>query len=485
MNCPRCNVQIPFKKTRCDHCGQDLVTYRKIVSVSNMYYNDGLARAKVRDLSGAITSLQKSLQFNKGNTNARNLLGLIYYEMGEIVSALSEWVISKYFQGEGNEADDYINTIQSNPNKLDSVNQTIKKYNAALNSAKHGDEDMAIIQLKKVVSTNPKFIRAHQLLALLYMQTADQDERNNERAIKLLKKIRRVDVNNTVTLKYLKELGISPQPQARKTTAGVASEALGSRKSLPKDDTATFAPVSGFPDERPGIMPWVNLIIGIVVGLAVSYFLIFPQVSSNMSSEDSKKFKSLSEQVAELNSTKSSLENDKKDLNAQIAELQGQVEKMKGDDPETVSKLEDKYKTLLEAFALYQKNSYREAADTLSAIKEEDLGIKEAKDMYKQIKDATFENASQEYYNQGETAFAGEGDYAGVPDYDAAIKALKKAIKLKEDNVDAIYYMGRCYQQKGDMDKAKKYYQQITSDFASNARAADAQARLDEIAAAN
>lgn len=485
MNCPRCNVQIPFKKTRCDHCGQDLVTYRKIVSVSNMYYNDGLAKAKVRDLSGAIASLQKSLQFNKGNTSARNLLGLVYYEMGEIVSALSEWVISKYFQSEGNEADDYINAIQSNPNKLDSVNQTIKKYNAALNSAKHGDEDMAIIQLKKVVSTNPKFIRAHQLLALLYMQTADQDERNNERAIKLLKKIRRVDVNNTVTLKYLKELGISPQPQTRKTTASVASEALGSRKTLPRDDTATFAPVSGFPDEKPGIMPWVNLIVGIVVGLAVSYFLIFPQISSNMSSEDSKKFKNLSEQVAELNSTKSSLENDKKDLNAQITELQGQVEKMKGDDPETVSKLEDKYKTLLEAFALYQNNSTTEAADTLSSIKEDDLGVKEAKDMYKQIKEATFDKASQEYYSQGEQAFTGEGDYAGVPDYDAAIKALKKAIKLKEDNVDAIYYMGRCYQQKGDMDKAKKYYEQIMSKHSSDSRAADAQSRLDEIAASN
>ena len=48
-------------------------------------------------------------------------------------------------------------------------NQTIKKYNSALYSAQHGDGDMAIIQLKKVVSLNPKFVRAHQLLALLYM----------------------------------------------------------------------------------------------------------------------------------------------------------------------------------------------------------------------------------------------------------------------------------------------------------------------------
>lgn len=32
------------------------------------------------------------------NTNARNLLGLVYFEMGESVKALSEWVISKSLQ---------------------------------------------------------------------------------------------------------------------------------------------------------------------------------------------------------------------------------------------------------------------------------------------------------------------------------------------------------------------------------------------------
>ena len=102
---------------------------------------------------------------------------MIYFEEGEIVSALSEWVISKNFQEKNNDADQYMNAIQSTPNKLDSYNQTIKKYNSALYSAQHGDGDMAIIQLKKVVSLNPKFVRAHQLLALLYMMSGKKDQR--------------------------------------------------------------------------------------------------------------------------------------------------------------------------------------------------------------------------------------------------------------------------------------------------------------------
>ena len=72
------------------------------MQTSNAYYNQALSRAGVRDLSGAVESLKKSLRFNKKNIQARNLLGLVYFEMGETVSALSEWVISKNFKPENN-----------------------------------------------------------------------------------------------------------------------------------------------------------------------------------------------------------------------------------------------------------------------------------------------------------------------------------------------------------------------------------------------
>ena len=58
--------------------------------MSNMYYNEGLEKAGVRDLSGAVVSLRHSLQFNKNNIKARNLLGLVYFEMGEAAAALRE-----------------------------------------------------------------------------------------------------------------------------------------------------------------------------------------------------------------------------------------------------------------------------------------------------------------------------------------------------------------------------------------------------------
>lgn len=139
-------------------------SYNKIIRLSNTLYNDGLKKAKVRDLSGAAYSLRKSLQFYKANIQARNLLGLVYYEMGEVVDALSEWVISRSLKPENNPAEQYLETIQSNRAHLSSVNQTIKKYNQALLYCQQDSKDLAIIQLKKVLSMNPGLIKGHQLL---------------------------------------------------------------------------------------------------------------------------------------------------------------------------------------------------------------------------------------------------------------------------------------------------------------------------------
>ena len=59
-------------------------------------------------------------------------MGLVYFETGEVVAALSEWVISKNLRPNKNLASEYINKLQANPNKLEAINETIRKYNHAL-----------------------------------------------------------------------------------------------------------------------------------------------------------------------------------------------------------------------------------------------------------------------------------------------------------------------------------------------------------------
>ena len=83
------------------------------------------------------------------NIEARNLLGLVYFEMGETVDALSEWVISKNLQPEKNIADAYIEAVQNGPSQLENLNQAIKKYNQALVYCRQGSLDLALIQLRQ------------------------------------------------------------------------------------------------------------------------------------------------------------------------------------------------------------------------------------------------------------------------------------------------------------------------------------------------
>ena len=85
---------------------------QKIQYAANSYYNRGLEMAKERNLSGAARFLKRALQFNKYHTDARNLLGLIFYEMGETSDALIQWVISINLQPDGNRADYYLDEVQ-------------------------------------------------------------------------------------------------------------------------------------------------------------------------------------------------------------------------------------------------------------------------------------------------------------------------------------------------------------------------------------
>ena len=482
MNCPRCNAKIAFTKTQCSNCGQDLSSYRKIISISNNCYNKGLEQAKVRDLSGAILSLRKSLEFNKLNTDARNLLGLIYFEEGEIVSALSEWVISKHFQEENNDADRYIGMIQSNPNRLEMYSQTIKKYNAALFSAQHGDGDMAVIQLKKVVNLNPKFIRANQLLALLYMMTGKKD--NKVRAKKLLVNVSKVDVTNTTTIRYLQELSdVHIKGEAvEKAASAVERKEPEARKIVPPAEIPdAYKTITPYKEEKPSVLPFINVIVGVVIGMALMGFLIVPHFQAKKSDQDNKDFKNYSEQMAENDSDVSMLRNENSKLTEELEELKKQNEQLTGTDSEGGATFQESYDYLVEAMQYYLDNDKVNAAKSLANINEEAMSAEKTKALYTKIKEDTYEEASNSFFLKGRDAYNGEGDYAGQKDYDKAIKFLERSLEYNPENTDAMYFLGRCYQQKSEPEKAKEYYNTILEDYSDSPRVSEAQKRLREL----
>ena len=360
MICYRCGCRLS-EKDFCTGCGADVGLYKRIMFMSNRFYNDGLERAAVRDLSGAMNSLRQSLKFNKNNIDARNLLGLIYFETGEVVAALSEWVISKNLQPTRNIANEYINRLQANSNKLDAINETIRKYNNALALCRDGHEDMAAIQLRKILTQNSKLIKGYHLLALIYMKNHDWGK-----ARRILRKAARIDKTNTTTLRFLREVdertGVTTRlDQQKKGLFGKkAKESYG-------DEVARNAAVqSAAYKENSRISLFVTLMVGVAAGAAAFWLLAVPAIKQGIYREANQQIVQYSESLASQG--------------AELTRVQGQA-KESGDVAEEVTlqldseqKKSTSYQALLNAYVAYKQNEYDAAALEIQKVYEDQIG---------------------------------------------------------------------------------------------------------------
>ena len=276
MNCINCGAFLTDTDLDyCPHCGANVLIQKKVDYLSKLYYNQGLEKASIRDLSGAISCLKQSLAYDKRNIRARNLLGLVYFETGEVVAALSEWVISKNIQKNRNLASEYIARLQANQNKLETINESIKKYNNALAMCREGHEDMAAIRLKKILSQNPKLIKGYHLLALIQMKNQEWNK-----ARKTLKKAARIDKTNTTTLRFLREID---------EQTGVTTKMENRRKSLLRDHAREKDNISGEIVVRPStyrerskVSLFFTMVLGFAAGAAAFWLLVLPAVKQDV-----------------------------------------------------------------------------------------------------------------------------------------------------------------------------------------------------------
>ncbi len=465
MFCYSCGCRLS-EHDFCTACRADVSLYKKIIYVSNRFYNEGLERASVRDLSGAITSLRQSLKFNKNNVEARNLLGLVYFEMGETVTALSEWVISKNLRPEKNIADDYIDMVQSNASRLDSINQTIKKYNQALSYCIQNSKDLAVIQLKKVLSMNPKFVRAHQLLALLYI-----DGEKWERAQRELKKCMDIDRNNTMTLRYMKEVEqmLMPDESAKQTTKRKKEDAV----RYQSDNEIIIQPLNVKEPQGGGASTLVNIGIGLVIGLAAMYFLVVPAAVSNANNEAQRKITALGNEMDTKTSRIQELESRVEELQADIEGLNQELNGYVGADGtlQTVDSL------LTAASAYLETQDVEQTATNLESIAQA-VNIDETSDAFRRLYHTLLAtigpDLAETYYTEAYAAYE-------VEDYVVAIEKFSKAFYYDETNIEALYFLGGAYRKSGDTENAIATYSKVIEMFPDTERARKSQDYIDRL----
>ncbi len=358
MNCMNCGAFLMDKELDyCPNCGCNVLIQKKVDYLSRQYYNQGLEKASVRDLSGAISCLKQSLIYNKHNIQARNLLGLVYFETGEVVAALSEWVISKNLQSNRNLATEYINKLQANSNKLEAINETIRKYNDALNLCREGHEDMAAIRLKRILTQNPKLIKGYHLLALIQMKEGEYNK-----ARRTLRKAARIDKTNTTTLRFLREIdeqtGVTTKLERQNKKRIFRNGAAAKRESDGNEGEVVIQTPAY--KEQSRISLFFMLATGFAAGLLAFYLLAVPAIRQGI-------YREANQQIVKYSDAVSS-------QGAELTKAQSQAQES-GDTVEAASKQieEEKkksstYEALLEAYSALQQQNVDEAALKLQNV---------------------------------------------------------------------------------------------------------------------
>lgn len=466
MICYNCGATLTHNQF-CTNCGVDVTRYKKIVSSANILYNEGLEKASVRDLSGAIGSLRQCLKLDKSNVDARNLLGLVYFELGEYVAALNEWVISKNLRQNKNIADDYLSMLQDNPTKLDTYSQAVKKYNQALNYCYQGTLDLAIIQLKKVLSLNPKYVQAHQLLALLYLNNEQWED-----ARRVLLKAQKVDANNTLTLRYLREAQLVLNMDDEHSDSKSKSLKMDPLKNKREKENDIYSqPI--LPRDTRTVTTVINVIIGIVIGIAVSYLLILPARITSAQDGMDEKLKAVNEQLDSKTAEIAQLEQDVKSAKGQNEKLSQELEVYIGEDG-SVTAMDN----LLSAVSRYMDNpdNTSDVASELDQIDESalDMASESFVAVYNKLLGKVGGDVGSTYYDSGMRAYQNET-------YSDAIADLTKAYSYDNNNGDALFNLGNAYRKSGDIVNAIDTYQKVIEQFPDTEMATRSQQYINEL----
>ena len=402
--------------------------------IANSYYNLGLEKAQIRDLSGAAECLKKSLRFNKYQTDSRNLLGLIYYEMGEVADAIVQWVISLNLQPENNRCDYYLDEIQRKPGRLEVASQNVKKYNQALWYAQTGSYDLAILQLVSAVEENDHYVKAQLLLALLCIS-----QENYIRAGKALRRVLQIDRSNQKALWYM---SVVKKNTGRAEIERQQLDHAFSHSRL-EDDNIILPPTYR---ESTGGQMVIHILVGVVLGVAAFMTLVMPSIEERINSEHNQEILEYSEQLSQSNIRADQLESQLAQAEGARDTAEASLESVVSDSGGTISQ----YASLARILQAYREDDFRTAVQIYAGM---NTALITDPNLAPILEEIQTDMAEDGYQVLDEAA--GSGDYAGaVSYYDASLR-------IQPDNAAVMYDKAAALKAQGQEDEADDLFGQI------------------------
>ena len=426
---------------------------RRLEQISNGYYNLGLSLAKERNLSSALNALSISLGLNKKNTDARNLYGLIQFEMGEETKALISWVISININPINNPAQNYLQKLRNKSAYLEKSQDAISKYNKAISQIKTVNYDMARITLKQAVDIRPHFVKAMLALALL-----DIREGKSSEAKKLLENVLAIDRFNTKAITYLEEMKPLTEKNARKEKLSVIGSPVKKEKHV--ENVNNGMPVTEIYKNYSGMFTAINVGIGLIVGACAMVFLYMPTMKVALNNAHNKEIVEISQQLNDVNLYIETLKSENEGLNEQVNKLT----EVNNTSTENMNYKLLQYVYFLGLIKEYNTKNYTRAAEIFSNL---DVGQLTDVDNGLGISvTGTFAEMAPKMRDEGPKLLLKvadglnrSGDFAG------AIGYYDAALRISPDYVEAKYKKALAYKTMGDVDTANNLFTEIITNY--------------------
>lgn len=344
--------------------------------------------------------------------------------------------------------------------------ESLKSYNKAIEYLKTGSEDIAMIELKKVVSTNPDFYEAINLLGLCYAYTNQMDK-----AEALFGKVVQDENNVIKAADYLNFISMGDSNSPKKNTK------IKKTTSTSKTTKAVKQPVKkgDFSEEnvkteyllfkKIGTLLNKKAVAGIIsifgiICLIAAVVLFFS--SPKTIKEDDK----ISEPIVNTEQTKAydSVVTENKSLKKQLESANIKLKQIQlSQDLSKVS-------------SLYSQKKYVEAADKLMALPVAELNA-DSKTKYDAIKGNVLLKAANKLTIDGNALY-------GSKKYNEAIKKLEKVFTLGDKwafGDKALYILGKSYVEVKEIQKGATTYQKLIDEYPKSSYLKYAKSRLQAI----
>ena len=412
--------------------------------IANCYYNLGLERAKLRDLSGAAELLKKALHYDKYQREARNLLGLIFFEMGEVADALVQWVISMNLLPEENPADYYLDEIQRKPAILRICSDNVKRFNQALDYAQHNNKDLAVFQLNQVISDSPNYVKAHILLALLYMDRGDWIK-----AGKSLYLVLKIDRNNP---KALVLMDLVKKNTGRAEIEQSKLKNVFSHRKMTDDDVM-------MPQEIRQLSPWsvsLLLLLGTGIGLFVFYLLMLPAGIRSANAKNNQELIAYTEKLDAANQKLSNVEEEKSKLQKSYDDAKANLDRYENQNASFMAQ----YQSLVNINNALSTGDILAAAEAYTKLDQSSITDSSLQNMLNTVKSQMEGNVYLRLQEMGTAAWnAGKTD--------EALQYVTWSVKIRRE-AENLFLLARLQQSMGNTTEANQNFDSVVGEFPSS-----------------